>query len=144
MRYQKSGSAVLLVVLVLSTVLIFLSSGWYTTQSVLEIVTNKKRMFEARYTSKGLLDYAILACCNNYDELVQQGEEKEFSLDASQWPFKNKKYVACISIKPKGDNLKVTVRVDNSDKSVQSKSCLISYKIYEKDVSKSFFIVTVV
>ncbi|MFC1842297.1 hypothetical protein ACFLYU_01430 [Candidatus Dependentiae bacterium] len=163
-RNNKNGSAILIVIVVVSVLSICTVLFWQSG-TLFQDISFKRLVYEQKYrAAQGGLDYAVEICAKHFDAFITEGKKRKdqnvhnlhnagvqelepvFEIETDPWKIsKCIKYTCKIYIKPDGDILHIkSVLLDsnanNANKTVFALSCNLlkqkSNKIAETNKTK--------
>lgn len=107
----ENGSAILIVVLVMSVLLLCCIGFWHSS-ALLQNISIKVLEYEQKYSAtQGALNCAISFCAENFDQLIEEGEKNHeiFDIGIDKWLIsKSVEYSCRIYIQPNNQSIALT------------------------------------
>jgi hypothetical protein len=86
MKNNKSGSALLLVIMTLTMFLLYVSTVWQSTSYTHEILHMRQEYEERFWAMHGLMMWAIALCKENFDTMINFVKYETKTITIKHWP----------------------------------------------------------
>jgi len=135
----RSGSAVLIVVLVLSVIMLSCINLWRHTALNMDMVLKRQEREQKYRITEGVLHYGIGLCKNQFKKIGKRGKKKKIELQVGTWRLKSHPpYVGKLIITPDDNTIHLKAFLMDKKSSVFAMSCSLKRKTAAKEsVSKS-------
>ena len=145
MKSCKPGSAILIVILIMSAVVLASFNLWKGTALTMDLVLKRQEQAQKAKIIEGVLNYGISLCMERFDSLLKQAkkEKKGFELSVGTWniqghlPYKGQLYLEVA-----GSTVRMSASLSTQQACSAGASCVLERAIKGKgDKKKHSFII---
>lgn len=128
-RYYRSGSSLVVVMVVTTVLLICFTSLWQALSLATDTALKRQNHEQLFRATDALMIYACNLCKNNFHILKEQAHIQKNSINLksfSTWPLdKSQKAQGKIEVSAQGEALKIQVYLAQNERSSSSLSCIL-------------------